>query len=83
MQLFHQIDPITTELLCLAEFRDADAYHYLKEQEDDWIMLDAWRKSYPDVKVLLSELKLFRRWMKLERRFKQTHLRAESLRSVN
>jgi len=76
MKLYHQIDRSSGEVLGLTTSRcNLNTFDYLLEHDDDILFLDAWRKSWPEVKPLLSELKLFRKWRNTERQFKAIHLR--------
>jgi len=80
MKLYYQIDRSSGEVLELTSARyDLETFDYLLEHDDDWKFLDAWRKSWPGVKPLLSELKLFRKWMNVQRQFKALHLRPEGV----
>lgn len=80
MKLYHQIDHSSGEVLGLTTARyDLETFHYLLEHDDDWRFLDAWSKSWPGVNPLVSELKLFRKWLNVQRQFKVIHLRPEGI----
>lgn len=80
MKLYHQIDRSTGEVLGLIAGRpNTETFDYLLKQDYDILFFDAWKKSWPEVKPLVSELKLFRKWRNVQDQFRAIHLRPEGV----
>ena len=78
MKLYHKVDPSTDQITSLTEgVFDPENFYYVVEQESDWMFLHNWRKSWPSILPLLSDLKVFRRYINAQRRFKAVCERAE------
>ncbi|NBA94381.1 hypothetical protein [Pseudomonas sp. R5(2019)] len=78
MNFYHEINPSTGEITQLTGGKlDPVNFHYLRELDDDWIFFNSWRKVWPNIKPLLSELKIFRRYINADRRFQTVGDRKE------
>jgi hypothetical protein len=78
MKLYHEVNPSTDQITQLTSGAiDPENFCYVIEQEDDWMFLHSWRKAWPSILPLLSDLKVFRRYINAERRFKAICDRAE------
>ncbi|NBA95842.1 hypothetical protein [Pseudomonas sp. R5(2019)] len=78
MNLFHEINPSTGEIVRLCDGKhDPVNFHYIREQDSDWSFFHAWQKSWPTIRPLLSELKIFRRYINADRRFRTVGDRKE------
>ncbi|MBC2692745.1 hypothetical protein [Pseudomonas kielensis] len=78
MKLYHEVDASTDQIIQLTDgVIDPQNFCYVIEQANDWMFLHSWRKSWPNTLPLLSDLKVFRRYINAGRRFKAICDRAE------
>lgn len=71
MKLYYQINPATQETLGLysGQFNEHE-FEYVRERESDFGFYSTWKKFWPHVNPLLSELELYRRWKKADTAFR-------------